>query len=219
MSHQSAFTPTKDYHTVQVKGFTVRIHPNLESDKDARKAMLGMLEEKLGEIEKLVPKTAGERLRKTTIWLDKESKSCTAAAYHPSAEWLREHGFNPDMEKGVELGNARNVLDWTELNQPFMVLHELAHAYHHQVLGYDDQSILAAYHAAKDGGKYEDVEKKPSGRGRHYGLNNEMEFFAETTESFFGMNDFQPFRRDDLKRFDPQAFAMAERAWGIKAAD
>jgi hypothetical protein len=213
---QDTFTPTSAYETRTIQGFTVKIHPNLVADSEQCKAMLSMLDVKLGELPKILPAEALKKLKITKIWLDKESKSCVAAAYHPSADWLREHGFNPDMEKSVELGNAKNVLDWTKLNQPYMVLHELAHSYHHQVLGYEDKAVLAAYDSAKKGGKYDDVEKKPSGRGKHYGLNNEMEFFAETSESYFGFNDFQPFDRKALKEFDPLAYAMMEKTWGVK---
>ncbi|MEQ1822446.1 MAG: hypothetical protein ABL949_08045 [Fimbriimonadaceae bacterium] len=216
LAAQDSFVPTSAYQTRIVRGFEVKIHPNLEADQFLRKEMLNMLNTKLAEIEQLIPEEPLKKLKTTKIWLDKESKSVTAAAYHPSAQWLKEHGFNPDMEKGVELGNAKNVLDWTVLNQPFMVLHELAHAYHHQHLGYSDKSVLKAFAAAKEGGKYAEVEKLPSGRGPHYGLNNEKEFFAETTEAYFGKNDFQPFDRKCLKAFDPGAYEMIEKAWEIK---
>lgn len=218
LAAQQPFTPTRDYQTRTVRGFEVKIHPSLEADQAQRKLMLNMLDEKLAEIEKLIPEEPFKKLKTTKIWLDKESKSCIAATYHPSAQWLKEHGFNPDMEKGVELGNAKNVLEWSALIQPFMVLHELAHAYHHQHLGFDDKSVIAAFEAAKKSGRYAEVEKVPSGWGRHYGLTNEKEFFAETTEAYFGKNDFQPFDRKGLKEFDPGAYEMIEKAWGVRRA-
>jgi hypothetical protein len=42
-----------------------------------------------------------------------------------------------------------------------------------------------------------------------------MEFFAESTEAYFGRNDFQPFDRDELKAFDRSAYRMVEKAWGV----
>ena len=211
---QAGVVPTSEYGKTTIEGFTVMIHPNLEADSGLRDRMVVMLKGEVRKIHELVPAPAFKKIQTTKIWLDKDSKSCVAAAYHPSAVWLKDHGFNVDMAEGVELGNAKNVLDWSKLNQPFMVLHELAHSYHHRFLGYDNRDILAAYDAAKKNGKYEDVLKKPSGHGRHYGLNNEMEFFAETTESYFGMNDFQPFNRVELKTFDPVSYAMVRKAWG-----
>ncbi len=215
----SDFTPTSEYARREVQGFQIYIHPNLKEHPAERDQMVSMLDEKLKEIHKIVPKAAVSKLKTTKIWISWESKSSVAAVYHPSAAWLAQHKFNPDMEKSVELGNAKNVLNWTKLNQPYMVLHELAHAYHHQHVGYGDKSIKAAYEAAVASGKYDDVEMKPQGRGKHYGMNNEMEFFAELSESYFGLNDFQPFTRSDLKSFDPQAYAAVEAAWGIKKVE
>ena len=51
------------------------------------------------------------------------------------------NGFNPAKEKSVEISNLANFLKWS-LHQPWMVLHELAHSYHHQVLGWDDPEVL-----------------------------------------------------------------------------
>ena len=42
---------------------------------------------------------------------------------------------------------------------------------------------------------------------------NPMEFFAENTEAFFCRNDFFPFTRDELKRYDPETFALVEKLW------
>ena len=63
-------------------------------------------------------------------------------AYHPDPGWLREHGMNPEKARCVEVANARNFLNWTR-DQPWMVLHELAHAYHHQFLdgGFENAEV------------------------------------------------------------------------------
>ena len=49
---------------------------------------------------------------------------------------------------------------------------------------------------------------------RHYALNNDEEYFAETTEAYFGKNDFFPFERAELKEFDPTGYALMEEVWG-----
>ncbi len=49
--------------------------------------------------------------------------------YHPSREWLISHGYIPEKEKSVEITNLAHFVDWTNLNQPHMITHELAHAY------------------------------------------------------------------------------------------
>src|SRR5580658_2296265 len=48
----------------------------------------------------------------------------------------------------VELDNATNFLSWS-LEQPCMVLHELAHGYHHRFLGDDYAAIHRCYEHAR----------------------------------------------------------------------
>ena len=95
-----------------------------------------------------------------------------------------------------------------------MVLHELAHAYHDKVLGEDDEGIQKAYDQAVKGGRYEAVPYILGGVKRAYALTNKKEYFAETTEAYFGVNDFFPFTRDELRDFDPAGYRLMENVWG-----
>ena len=54
----------------------------------------------------------------------------------------------------------------------------------------------------------------PGNMREHYGLTNQMEFFAEMTESYFGSNDFYPFVTGELKRDEPDIFKLMEEIWG-----
>ena len=47
-------------------------------------------------------------------------------------------------------------------------------------------------------------------------MTNEKEYFAESTEAFFGTNDFYPFVRAELKEYDPDMFALLCEVWGVK---
>lgn len=120
--------------------------------------------------------------------------------------------FHPHMARGVELGNARNFISWTK-QQPWMVLHEMAHAYNDQVIG-DDPRIKAAHEEMKKSGAYESVPYIGGGKKRHYALENEKEYFAESTEAFFGKNDFYPFVRAELEKADPRICALLKELWG-----
>jgi hypothetical protein len=64
---------------------------------------------------------------------------------------------------------------------PWVVLHELAHAYHDQVLGFEEPRVKAAWAKFRESGKYNAVLNSPGNRREHYGLKNQMEFFAEMT--------------------------------------
>ena len=43
---------------------------------------------------------------------------------------------------------------------------------------------------------------------------NSKEYFAESTEAYFGVNDFYPFVRAELKEHDPTMFSLMETLWG-----
>src|SRR5262249_52859956 len=135
--------------------------------------------------------------------------------YHPAAGWLKKNGMNPAKAKAVEIANAKNFLGWT-IQQPWMVLHELAHGYHDQVLGFDHEDVKSCYQAAVDSKAYAEVTDISGNKRKHYALTDEMEFFAELTESYFGTNDFFPFVRSELKEHDPRGYEMIEKYWGVK---
>jgi hypothetical protein len=135
--------------------------------------------------------------------------------YHPSREWLQENDFIPEKAGSIEIANAENFLTWT-LDQPWMVLHELAHAYHHKVIGYDHAELKQAFEHARSTGCYDSVLHVSGASRRAYALNNDQEYFAECTEAFFGTNDFYPFVRSELKQHDPQAYALLESLWKVK---
>lgn len=207
------FVPTAAYETRTVEGWTVRVNQALLKEQPELGARaLRLLETKLFEIRRVVPKAACARLQKVPIWLGVDDGSAPCAEYHPSREWLRDNGYNPEKAKAVEIGNASRFLAWS-VQQPAMVLHELAHAYHDQVLGFDHAGIRQAFQAATEGKRYEAVLRINGKTERAYALSNDREYFAEATEAFFGTNDFYPFVRAELKQHDPGMERLLREVW------
>jgi hypothetical protein len=108
--------------------------------------------------------------------------------YHKSKEWLIANGYAGEKAKCVEINNIRNFLAWQKLNQPYMVLHELSHAYHDQVLGSGNNEVAQAYKEAIKSKKYESVAFNMGGNRRAYALNSVDEYFAELSEAYLGRN-------------------------------
>ena len=92
------------------------------------------LARQLQNIKRVVASEPLSKLQKVPIWVNSASKVTPCMAYHPGRQWLKDNGANPDMAKGVEMGSCKNFASWT-YQQPWMVMHELAHAYHDQFLG------------------------------------------------------------------------------------
>ena len=181
-----AYTKTEEYRVHRVRGWTVLIAPEVQARPDEENQALAFIDQKLGDIDRLVPRAAAAALRNVKIWVVWEHTD-EASTYHPSAEWLRQHDYNPEKEHSVEVANLRHFLDWGRSDQPMILLHEMSHAYHNAVLGDGDARVLGAYQHALE-----------SGLKRAYALTNEREFFAE------------------LEKYDPQGFAMIESAWGVR---
>ncbi len=204
---------TDQYEKREVEGWTVWVNRRLLTDKaELGRRALRLLETKLYEVGRVVPEPGCRELRKVPVWLGVDDGHAPCAEYHPSREWLRRNGYNPDKAKCVEIGCADKFLKWSR-HQPMMVLHELAHAYHHQVVGHKHPGWRAAYDAAVAGGKYEAVLCHDGRTKRAYAMSNIQEYFAELTECFFGTNDFYPFVRAELQEHDPEAFRLLQKLW------
>ncbi len=198
-------------------GWTVRMDDRLFKPPDdvlGARAM-EMLQAKLSEIEYVVSKDRLEKLKSVTIVLDLTHGRLRSMQYHPSAGWLVEHGYAKELAKCVHIPEAADFARARQVNeQPWVVLHELAHAYHDQVLGFENPRIEEAYEKFKQSGHGEHVLLFDGTRTRHYGLTDAKEFFAEFTEAYFGLNDFFPFNRAELETAEPEIFRLMESIWG-----
>jgi hypothetical protein len=89
-----------------------------------------------------------------------------------------------------------------------VLLHEIAHAVHDNLLGWENPLVKAAYRQA--------MERKLYDRSQ-YVSTNEAEFFAELTCAYFDQLDYHPRKREDLKKHDPASFKMLDAVWGAAA--
>lgn len=210
--------------TREISGWKVHINKVLlDTQRAETERALELLKGMLDEIVRVVPKPAVAKLQKVPLYFSPEYPGDTPrAAFHPDPGWLKKHGRDPVMARGVEFTNVR-IFEKELDRMPNFALHELAHAYHHEVVagGFGNAEIKAAYEHAKVSGKYDNVEVRhgngrPNTFARAYAMTNPQEYFAENTEAFFSRNDFFPFTREELKKHDPEMFAVLEKLWGTQ---
>jgi hypothetical protein len=205
-------------HTTRdLEGWKVRVDQRLlEGEAKAiGDRALKLLGAKLVAMTVVVPEKALAKLRAVTIELDLDYGGLTSMQYHPSAGWLKDNGYSEELAKCVHIPKVEGFLSPSENHRmPWVVLHELAHAYHDQVLGFEEPRVLAAWKKFKESGKYKSVLTSPGHQREHYGLTDQKEFFAEMTESYFGSNDFYPFVTGELKQAEPEIFALMAEIWG-----
>jgi hypothetical protein len=77
----------------------------------------------------------------------------------------------------------------------------LAHAYHDQVLTFDDPDVLAAYKRCVEGDTYPQ---------RDWVKSNHKEFFAGVTTRYFGRKE----ERDAVGQRDPVLEKFLQKTWG-----
>lgn len=200
-----------------LEGWNVRIDDRLLSGDSAAvgEQALKVLTAKLVDITLIVPAAPLAKLRSVTIEIDLNYGPLSSMQYHGEVDWLKENGYRENLAKCVHIPIADHLMSPTENRRmPLVILHELSHAFHDQFLGFDEPRVKAAWEKFRDSGKYKNVLTSPGYRRDHYGLTNQMEFFSEMTESYFGSNDFFPFVAGELKETEPTIYALMSEIWG-----
>lgn len=200
----------------EIEGWTVHVDPSVFEKEHAETGVraLVMLANHLQRIQILIPPQALKQLQKIEIWVDFNHPKLKNMQYHPSREWLVQNGHDPRLARKVHVTQASQLLSREQmLKHPAVILHELAHAYHDQILGFDQPEILDAFQKAQKAGLYQEVLLYNGKKVQHYALTNHKEYFAESTESYFYRNDFYPFVRAELKQYDPVTEALLKKIW------
>lgn len=199
---QTTYTPTRDYKVGSIQGFRVLMHKAVIADPPLFNKVLAEAEEQLGDINKTVRPDRLIVLKNVPIWFcpDADHVSTVGAEYHPSADWLRQNGRNPDMAGGIQVGSSVRFLRYSE-QFPWMLMHELAHAYEFRKIGPENTTLKQVYNQQKR--LYNTYHKA-----------NHHEYFAELTEAYFGRNDTYPFVREDIRKYDPVGYRFLQSVWG-----
>lgn len=202
----------------KMEGWTIHVDPQmLEGGEHAEQGAraLTMLANHLQRIKILIDGEKLEKLQTLEIWIEHHHPRLSAMQYHPSVGWLVANRHDPRLAKKVHITRASALLSKQQmLKHPAVILHELAHAYHDQILDFNNKDIIEVYNNAKSKGLYENILLYTGNRVRHYGLTNHKEFFAEATEAYFYRNDFYPFVRAELAEYDADCHALMESIWG-----
>lgn len=201
----------------KIEGWTVRVDDRLLAppNEELGARSLRFLEGKFSDIRAVVAAEPLARLQTVPVVLDLDHGKLKTMQYHPSAGWLKGNGYSTNLAKCVHVPVASHLATARNINeQPWVILHELAHAYHDRELGFEEPRILKAWEAFKQSGSGDKALLYDGRRVKHYGLTNQKEFFAEMTEAYFGVNDFFPFNRAELITAEPELFELLKSIWG-----
>jgi hypothetical protein len=208
---------SQETHAIRVvEGWQIRVEKKLlEKKPQLATEALSLVEMQLRDLVWILPEKRIEQLRRVPIVMDLDRPGIKGLQYHPDLDWLEKGGHALDLHKVVHIPQAQSYVNLKRSNvQPYVMLHEMAHAWHDQVITFKDPEIIAAYRAAVESKKYDEVLHMKRKSTRHYALTDHKEYFAEGTEAYVGTNDFYPFVRPELKEHDPQFHAILEKIWG-----
>lgn len=201
----------------KVEGFTVYVSKDaIQQRRAGVKLALEHLSNQLYQITLTVPKESVKELRRVPIWLANGEKKL-GIAFHPNRKWLTDRKYAPPKEKSlIGIVSPRHYLH-ESLRQPWLAFHELTHGYDWFTLGKTKTygSDAGVYKRAMKSGKYKSALHWNGRYRKPYHATNKMEFFAETSEAFFGTNDIYPFVRAELRDNDPETFRVLAGLWHV----
>jgi len=202
-----------------IEGWTVYTNRDVLKQYPEQSARtLEHLRWELYQIKLAAPPAAVSNMQENNaIWI--EYKERVNLSYHPSRQWLINRGYKipRDPKSFMSLSVKTHVGD--SYRHPFVIFHELAHGYDFHFIGkgrsYGNKECQANYERMMKEGKYEKVKIWHGRTGSHYGRSNRMEYWAESSEAYFAVNDIYPFVRAELREHDPKMARFVERYWGV----
>lgn len=211
------------YERRDLEGFTVYVGISvLQQQHDGfQRPPLKALESELNDLKRILhPKIVGI-LQSVPIWVEWEptdglSPGAVARYVHGSSEEWQKAGGDPRKAHNIEIVTMRGLASMrrpgTALQQ-IIILHEMAHAVQHRLLGMKNPELEAVYQQAMDRKLYDKVNDRFGRRGPAYARTNAAEYFAEISCAFLDSCNFFPFNYDQLRGHDPAGFKFVQRVW------
>ncbi len=210
-TQKTPYEPTSHYTTMKMEGWKVYVNKALLPG-GAHAEMGAKAVERLRGDMVLVKHWVGDEplanLMKVGIWLEVDTTNgphgrTPVFHYHGYLGWLNRMDFHPGKHKCVELSRAASLVQHRRgRGTAHILLHELSHAYHDQVLSFNDPDILAAHKRARASGKYP--------KNDFILRLDHKEFFAHATTRYFGTKE----EREALVERDPILLKKLQKVWG-----
>ncbi len=210
------------YDTEKIGGFTLFLHPEIKNhEKEFKTSPMEVLKLELKMLGQILNKRALAKVQTLPFWVEWDEApegantgGETVIAYYLSTDlrMTRIRGEHPLRAKTITLCSLKTL---TKLHQPgidtgkCVLLHEVAHAVHDQLIGFENPEIKLAFSQA--------MSRKLYQPGL-YMTSSSKEFFAELTCAYLDRLDHFPRNRGDLKKHDPATFKLLERIWSTSAS-
>jgi hypothetical protein len=214
--------PPAGFDVRTLKGFTILVHEAVlrqPADRWGRRP-LDVLEAEFDDLKRVVPARHLELLRQVPVfvsWDAVPANSGIVAVYRSSLKGAKHVG-GEDAPKinCIEILTLKRLGELRppgSVFQQVVTLHEMAHAVHHRLLGWDAPEVKNAFNQAVERKLYDDSWDRSHRRGRAYARTNEAEYFAELTCAYLDSCHYYPFTYSELREHDPIGFALMDAVW------
>lgn len=218
--HESGYTQdkqgnkknsSKKYSPYSIENFKCFISDEVmqqNSDSTWVNKPLDLLSRSLRKVNEVYPENAKVLFHKTFIFVDWDKPGALGLySQGPRGASDPKTHFNCIDINGMKFVTEKNNDKKLQPNNAatLVLLHELAHCYHHQVLGWNHELIKDTYQNAKNQ-KLFDLKS--------YLMSSDKEYFAELTTAYLDKHYSVPKSRDEIKEKDIQGYGLMEKIWG-----
>jgi hypothetical protein len=199
------------YTDTTIRGWKVYVNSTLDRHPSVVANAYSVLNDELDTIEARLPASAVTELKTVPIWFEYYTRNDKILHYYfESADKLSEKNLDPRKEGSIEA----QMEDYVNMPHDSVPLVKwFAYAYHQQVLGPHNMEIIRAFQHAKASGAYETQMYNRE----YFPLANARDYFAILSAAYFaGKLSYAPFNKENLKKLDPQGYALIEKMWKVK---
>ena len=201
----------KKYSTYSIENFKCFISDEVmqeNSDSTWINKPLDLLARSLRKVNEVYPENAKVLFHKTYIFVDWNKPGALGLySQGPRGPSDPKTHFNCIDINGMKFVTEKNNDKKLQPNNAatLVLLHELAHCYHHQILGWNHELIKDAYQNAKNQRLFD---------LKSYLMSSDKEYFAELTTAYLDKHYSVPKTREEIKEKDIQGYGLMEKIWG-----
>jgi hypothetical protein len=214
-----------EYYLNTIQGFSVYINRTaFEESARAEGQPLDCLQDELDRVCRVSPTPRFLKAMRTihifVEWdhVEPGYPNSVAVFYGGNGEgqYLLHRGVAPQKAGHITILSLKRVTEEKLRHgvKRIVILHELAHAYHHYDLGDNNPFIQNAYDQARTRGLYTSVPDERRGAVRAYAATNAHEYFAELSCAYLDRCGYFPHDRDSLREYDSVGYELMRKVWG-----
>ena len=212
---RNAFTIALSYEYIRSDNINIYFSRKIQNQgMEVYGELLDSFDQQLRDSMARIPKDKRD-LIPLAIWIEWETSPKFRGKVETApgrAKYISRLHERPDLLTNAKKGSIEIWGRWFFVapfsrNPSFVILHEFAHAYHDQILGFDNKTIIDTYKVAMERGLYAHVKSISNSS------NGWIEYLADLSVVYLAKWGWYPYSRNDLEKYDPLGFSLMKKIW------